>query len=927
MTTQSATDAEAACYCTDGPIRLSTVLDAEERHLRGDDSIVVERPWDDDEESRRLDAVRARLHARDLSAVCLSGGGIRSASIALGVLQSLARRGALRGVDYLSTVSGGGYTGAWLTRWRYEAARSKDPDVADPLDLLAGDPAGRRAESKPVEQLRLYSRYLDPQIGVLSADVWSVIVTIGTNLALNWLVLVPLVAAGVMVPLLYLHMTDFAGAMVRDGLTPPAWAFSWAGDTLIAAAMGFALIDMPSGGNARQSQRRFLFLMLAPLCVGKLLLSWSWVFSWMAGYTPSLMLVIARDAAALALPFLLVPAVRYLRGDPISHWRPGLVLAGAVAGAVGGLTLWEFRQAAFYDQTFWDPDPGDRVLRLVAAFDMPVALLSVVGEVAMLVGMGSHAMTDDDREWWARSAAWIAIVAAAWAGAGALALYGPGGVRRIVSALPMHANAARALLTLVTFVGGSAATRRANAVAAQPTKSIGDRLQQVALAVAIPVFLALMLAIITHADIAVLQRMRTLPIVTAFAKIPEVTVGLHMPLEEDFWHIRAPELWLLFFVLIAGGLMMSRLISVNIFSLHGMYRNRIVRSFLGASRPTRKPNPFTGFDADDDVQMWDLKVLRRPFHVVNITMNQVTDNQMAWQERRALPFTVTPLHAGCSNPKVGYRCVTHYSEGIRLGTAIAISGAAVGSSIGERTSPALAFLLTMFNARLGVWKGNPAKVGDESWQRKGPPVGVVAILNELLGRKSAENPYVYLSDGGHFENLGIYEMVQRRCHRIIVSDAACDRDHHFEDLANAVRKIRIDMGIPIEFPDGLQIAAGSNGHHYAVGAIKYGTIDRGAPDGILIYLKASLSGDEPIDVLNYGKSHPEFPHESTADQWFTEAQFESYRALGQHMADSLTNGLPAISYPTLGAFFDAVIAGQRVVQPGLGRVASVSGSP
>jgi hypothetical protein len=227
-----------------------------------------------------------------------------------------------------------------------------------------------------------------------------------------------------------------------------------------------------------------------------------------------------------------------------------------------------------------------------------------------------------------------------------------------------------------------------------------------------------------------------------------------------------------------------------------------------------------------------------------------------------------------------------------------------------------------------VWKGNPAKVGDGSWKRKGPQVGVAAILNELFGRKSAENPYVYLSDGGHFENLGIYEMVQRRCHRIVVSDVACDAQYHFEDLANAVRKIRIDMGIPIEFPDGLQIATGSNGSHYAVGSIKYGIIDRGAPDGVLIYLKASLSGDEPIDVLNYGKSHPEFPHESTADQWFTEAQFESYRALGQHMADSLTarDGLAPSSYPTVSAFFGAVIAGQRVAQPGLGPVASASGS-
>jgi hypothetical protein len=216
----------------------------------------------------------------------------------------------------------------------------------------------------------------------------------------------------------------------------------------------------------------------------------------------------------------------------------------------------------------------------------------------------------------------------------------------------------------------------------------------------------------------------------------------------------------------------------------------------------------------------------------------------------------------------------------------------------------------MFNARLGVWKGNPAVAGNHTWRRKAPQVGAMAILNELFGRKSADNPYVYLSDGGHFENLGLYEMVQRRCHRIVLCDAACDGAFHFEDLANAARKIRIDLGIPIEFPAGLQIAQGSGGAHYAIGTIEYTRIDPGATDGVLIYLKASLSGDEPIDVLNYGKSHPDFPHESTADQWFTEAQFESYRALGRHMVDTLPEREPATGREDdarkVQMFFDAV---------------------
>jgi hypothetical protein len=135
-------------------------------------------------------------------------------------------------------------------------------------------------------------------------------------------------------------------------------------------------------------------------------------------------------------------------------------------------------------------------------------------------------------------------------------------------------------------------------------------------------------------------------------------------------------------------------------------------------------------------------------------------------------------------------------------------------------------------------------------------------------------------------------MVQRRCRYILVSDAASDPQQRYEDLANAVRKIRIDLGISIDFPRGVPIAdrATPGGEHFAIGLIRYGMVDPAAEDGVLVYLKASLSGDEPVDVVNYARAHAEFPDESTADQWFTEAQFESYRALGQHMIEHM---LPA----------------------------------
>jgi hypothetical protein len=202
----------------------------------------------------------------------------------------------------------------------------------------------------------------------------------------------------------------------------------------------------------------------------------------------------------------------------------------------------------------------------------------------------------------------------------------------------------------------------------------------------------------------------------------------------------------------------------------------------------------------------------------------------------------------------------------------------------------MTFLLTLFNARLGAWLGNPGEAGRFTWRRSEPVAGAGPLLREMFGRTTDANPYVYLSDGGHFENLGLYEMVSRRCQFIVVSDAGCDADYAFEDLGNAIRKIRIDLGIPISFPGGVRIdkAHSRNGNaHGAIGIIQYTAVDRNAADGVLLYAKATLSGDEPLDVANYAASHPDFPHESTANQWFGESQFESYRMLGIHTLDAL----------------------------------------
>jgi hypothetical protein len=358
------------------------------------------------------------------------------------------------------------------------------------------------------------------------------------------------------------------------------------------------------------------------------------------------------------------------------------------------------------------------------------------------------------------------------------------------------------------------------------------------------------------------------------------------------------ELVLLLAALGVTGLSMSFLVNVNKFSLHGMYRTRLIRTFLGASRgkKERKPNPFTGFDPADNVTMADLREIQRPLQVLNVTLNLVSTNRLAWQDRRAESFTISSLH--CGSRDVGYRSSDEYGAGISLGTAMTLSGAAVCPNQGAQSSPALSFLLTLFNARLGAWLGNPGHAGANTWRLRDPRLGPVPLLSEMFGRTTDNNPYVYLSDGGHFENLGVYEMVLRRCHYIVVSDADCDPEYSFEDLGNAIRKIRIDLGIPITFSSGPQMTREGQGRtnlHCAVATIDYRAVDGGdAKQGFLLYVKATLSGDEPMDVGNYGRAAEGFPHEATSDQWFSEAQFESYRALGLHSIDVIAREIKTL---------------------------------
>jgi hypothetical protein len=251
------------------------------------------------------------------------------------------------------------------------------------------------------------------------------------------------------------------------------------------------------------------------------------------------------------------------------------------------------------------------------------------------------------------------------------------------------------------------------------------------------------------------------------------------------------------------------------------------------------------------------------------------------------------MHAG--SYYLGFRDSRDYGgkDGISIGTAAAISGAAVSPNMGYSSSPVTAALLTLFNVRLGWWLGNPGIAGTGTYRRSEPRFSLSPLLSEALGQADDCSPYVYLSDGGHFENMGLFEMVLRRCKVIVVSDAGADPDYQFADLGGAVRKIRIDLGIPIEF-DEMPIrkpgSAEGPGRYCAVGRIEYSAVDGPTvADGVLLVFKPVLLGNEPRDVLNYGAQDRLFPQQPTVDQFFGESQFESYRQLGYFAVRSVAS--------------------------------------
>ena len=351
----------------------------------------------------------------------------------------------------------------------------------------------------------------------------------------------------------------------------------------------------------------------------------------------------------------------------------------------------------------------------------------------------------------------------------------------------------------------------------------------------------------------------------------------------------------------------------NALSLHTFYKARLVRAYLGASNPRRRSarRDVTETTEGDDLLLQELATCRSggPYHLINTTLNLVGGRDLGTTQRSAAGFVLSRHY--CGSVRTGYRRTERYMDGeMTAGAGIAASGAAVSPTMGSRTpTAALSMLLAFLNVRLGLWVPAPDKA---YWRSPQTRLWPLYLLRESLSQTNDVGAYCYLTDGGHFDNTGLYSLVERGCRFIVLVDNGADPAPCFEDMGNAIRRCRIDFGAEIELPiggfrpvDGYGFDLAPDADHasmwrtdsrvarahFALGRVEYCEPHLRAlgwnelpRTGTIVWFKPAIVGDESADVRQYALQNSAFPHQTTTDQWFDESQFESYRNLGETCA-------------------------------------------
>jgi hypothetical protein len=745
------------------------------------------------EEKAYIDQYRcntSRPKGAPLLGLALSGGGIRSASIALGVMQALAAAGQLKKFDYLSTVSGGGYIGSSLTWFTSKLWPFREGQDVQKVQFGTGEETGtipvfpfgtrgpvtppRHPLSRPERLLRYLSHhanYLEPTKGLSIVHPLK---------GINILAGLAVVLRGIVVNL-----------------------FIWL--TLMASIFLIAILVAPEDWELADGVRMPGFFCLAILA-----------------------------GAIVVAAFCLVALVYSL-------------LTGVAPGSVGD---YAFRR---------------RIDRFVPLF------LIIAG---MLLAIGLIPVVDHLLEGWVKSVG-------LWSIAGGVAT------------------------GLWTFWQSRHADRRAPSFAAGLVAPIGAFL--ILYGTALFAYQTALAVASGHPNIAFLgvptRWGQSLFPESAVASVKGIIGGwlLH-------WSNADPKVVLALFLVACGAALTGWFANLNYTSLHRYYRDRLMESFL-PDATIAVGNTVGPTVLCDRTRLADVCRVDRaygPYHLINCNVMLNDSDARVWNLRGGDSFVMAPRYCGSS--ATGWIATGVWTkDSISLATAMSISGAAANpgtgtGGVGPMRNQLVSILMAMLNLRLGCWMPNPMYGAGQTIT----PNHFFPGLIEMLGWGRREDSRMLpLTDGGHFDNLGLYELIRRKVRLIVVSDGTADPGFAFSDLLTLLPRLREDFGATITFdrptkasgaaPDGAPAPLDFTLPHldpvaqprypagvalaqygYAVAKISYAD----GTTGTLIYLKAAVVDTMDLEVLGYKGKTPDFPNESTLDQFYSEEKFEVHRAVG-----------------------------------------------
>ena len=809
------------------------------------------------------------------SALCLSGGGIRSAAISLGFLQACDRSALLTKFDYLLTVSGGGYIGGWLTALIHRLGGSNvKPTIGIDDDHGAIGPKELGAEA--LDNLRRYSNYLTPRLGLFSGDSLSLVAIYLRNLILNGLILLSVLGTATVLPKIIYRL-------FKSGSFKWMWGDSimLKGSAFLAVVSGVYTVYAATGPKAAKARAAappgrspfqdllstdsFVLWKVSLLLLSLLMLS-GYAY-WTVQRNPEDVACLGwiglKCGCVCALGLLFWGLILRSLGQPNIQTQWVKIICNVVqvlgAYAIGATALIQI-------VTF----PPSPLLYIICV--PPALLLIYLLGVALFAGFVNPILSDDDREWWARAGGYLFFAAALWVIVAMVSLCEelfPPLWKWLFQDLGTGIPGVN-WASVSTVVSGILAllTRESNVVGTGQSMGTLNKIGSFVFAIVCPVFIAALLLSLSLGEGLIAQHIDKFGLTL-------VLMGIRVGYGGLFCVV-------LLIALTLTALAMGCVVDVNKFSLHNTYRNRLIRTFLGASHRDRKPHPFTGFDEKDNVYLHEIDPKQRPHHIVCAAVNLYAGENLAWQERHAALFTFSP--GFCGSDFLHYRQTHDYGgpKGITLGTAIAISGAAANPNMGFYTSPDRAFVMTLLNVRLGWWLGNPNF--PKQWRREGPFPALRPLLSELLLLTRESSSFVNVSDGGHFDDTAVYEAVRRRCSMIFLVDANATH----ENVARMIRKVRIDFGVDITLRYDLS-KEGIPGHLYVI-QYPESARDRTKHSGVLVRVFPALDPFKdslPADVINFSKGDPDFPSDRLENQWYGEARFESYRKLGWEIGTRL----------------------------------------